>query len=149
MKFASTLKKIVAFTTVVVTLTTCAVFPVHASTKVSENRGSYFPRNAVAQETAINFAHRMYPCKIVKIVDTKDLTNNQITHRKNTVLIEKITSYSNGNHYSTCLKQYIVYNTKKTKKGTKITTYAIYNPCNNFIDDVTGVVDTTAPNFIR
>lgn len=147
MKFANTIKKVIAFATVIVTLTTCAAFP--SSALSFKNKGVTNPRNAVARETAVSFAHRMYPCKIVKIVDTKDLTNNQITHRKNTVLIEKITSYSNGNHYSTCLKQYLVYNTKRTKKGTKITTYAIYNPCDNFIDDITGVVDTTAPNYIR
>lgn len=148
MKF-NTLKKVAEFAIIIATLTTCAAFPAQASTKVSENRGSYFPRNAVAQETAINFAHRMYPCKIVRIVDTKDLTTKQITHRKGTVIIERITSYSNGNHYGTCLKNYIVYHTKKTNKGTKVITYAVYTPYSNFEDDVIGVTDTTAPNYIR
>ena len=148
MKF-NTLKKVAAFATVIVTLTTCAAFPTQASTKVSENRGVNSPRNAVAQETAINFAHRMYPARIVRIVDTKDLTTKQLTHRKGTVIIERITSYSNGNHYGTCLKQYQVYHTKKVSKNKKVITYAVYNPCDNFIDDITGVVDTTAPNYIR
>jgi hypothetical protein len=149
MKFANTIKKVIAFATIIATLATCAAFPVHASTKVSENRGSYFPRNAVAQETAINFAHRMYPCKIVRVVDTKDLTTKQLTHRKGVIYIEKITSFSNGNHYGTCLKQYQVYHTRKVSKNKRVVTYAVYNPCDNFIDDITGIVDTTAPNFIR
>lgn len=127
---------IVAVAVIAITTLT-SVFPVCATTVQS-----------TARANAVKFAHKMYPHHRVQVIDTSKLTEKHLENRGGTVIIEKITSYSRG-HRGLCLKKYTVYYTRKVSKNQKVVTYAVYNPCSNYTDDVTGVVDTTAPNYIR
>ena len=63
--------------------------------------------------------------------------------RKSTkyVYVETVKSTSDGGrHGHTSDGYYIKYNAK-VKKGTKVTSYLIYNPKTKYIDDVVAVVD--------
>lgn len=65
-----------------------------------------------------------------------------ITHRKGKpyILVEKNVSVSHGRYGLINGKWYIVYN-KYVRPGKLVTSYSIYNPHNNAIDDVIAVVD--------
>ena len=75
-----------------------------------------------------------------KIKYVKNPSYKRITHRKGTVLVEIIKSKSKGRYGVTRNGCRIKYN-KKVKKGKKVTSYCIYNPHNNYCDDVVAVVD--------
>ena len=79
-----------------------------------------------------------YPDLIVQQVS--DASIYQIEHRKGTVLVEVFTSTSAGDHGYTADGYYIAYN-KEVPKGKKVTSYVIYNPDNNYTDDVVAVID--------
>lgn len=60
---------------------------------------------------------------------------------KKIVYVEKIISFSSGKWYGyTKDKHYITYN-KNVKKNKKVVSYCIFNPKNNYIDDVIAVID--------
>ena len=76
----------------------------------------------------------------LKIVYVRNAAESDITNRRGTVLVEIIKSVSHGRHGYTRDGYYIAYN-RKVRKGKTVTSYAIYNPDNNCIDDVVAVVD--------
>lgn len=76
----------------------------------------------------------------LKVRFVKNPTYKKITHRKGTVLVEIVKSTSHGKYGYTRDGCYIAYN-KRVKKGKTVTSYCIYNPKNNAIDDVVAVVD--------
>ena len=105
----------------------------------------YDSKAVTSKKLAKAFTKANYPkCKVVFIgqVDTKKEWK-RITHRKgkNIVYIEKCISKSKGKYGRTIKgKHYIRYN-KKVNKGKKVTSYLIWNPYNNYSDDVVAVVD--------
>ena len=65
---------------------------------------------------------------------------NEITNRKGTALVEVVRSRSEGRRGRLADGTLIKYN-KKVKKGKRVTSYLIWNPRNDFDDDIAAVVD--------
>ena len=81
--------------------------------------------------------------KPVKIISSNGNFTKIILHRKgkNYILVRKIVSYSSGKKYGwTKDGRYIGYN-KKVPKNKKVVSYFIYNPRNNYFDDLLWIVD--------
>jgi hypothetical protein len=78
----------------------------------------------------------------VQVVDSHKLSAWRITHRKGRkiVLVEKVTSVSQGKWGLQYGRYYIAYN-KRVRRGKKVVSYCIYNPKTNYIDDLVAVVD--------
>ena len=75
--------------------------------------------------------------------DTKKL-NNMISHRKGKILINVVKGIvldNKGNGKDTA-GYYIGYNPKKYKKGDTVQSVFVFNPANNYEDDVLYRVDT-------
>lgn len=78
------------------------------------------------------------------VIDTSKLTYKVITHRKGTVIIERaIGKVINNSKDGRVLNQggnteydYISYRGVDCKKGDIIVTYLLYNPENNYCDDI-------------
>lgn len=77
-----------------------------------------------------------------KIVYFTKWNEKKILHRKGKkiVYVEKSYSYSHGWYGLSKEGYYTCYN-KKVKEGKKVTTYCIYNPYTNYVDDIVAVVD--------
>lgn len=91
------------------------------------------------------YIKKHYNTKKYKVVykPSYRLTESMITHRKQkkVIYVEVVKSISHGKYgYATSGDWYIYYN-KRVKKGKRVTSYCIYNPKNNYIDDVVAVVD--------
>lgn len=87
---------------------------------------------------------RQYNKTKIKIVkDYSKKTEKIITHRKgkNYIVVEKFVSYSCGGRYGYSKDGYYITYNKKVKKNKRVISYCIYNPYNNYFDDVTYVVD--------
>ena len=63
-----------------------------------------------------------------------------IFHHKGKMIVEVVKTTSKGKYGITKDGYHIRYN-KKVKKGKKVTSYLIYNPKTNAIDDVVAVID--------
>lgn len=81
------------------------------------------------------YCKKHFPKRKIKFVKEND---RRLLRRKSKkyIHVEKIISRSN----KTSKGYYIAYNTK-VPKGKRITSYCIWNPCNNIEDDVVAVVD--------
>lgn len=81
------------------------------------------------------YCRKHFPKRKIKFVKEND---RRLLRRKSKkyVYVEKIVSRSN----KTSKGYYIAYNTN-TPKGKRITSYCIWNPCNNIEDDILAVVD--------
>ena len=60
---------------------------------------------------------------------------------KKIVYVEIIKSKSNGDKSGRTKEGYYIAYNKKVKKGKKVVSYCLYNPNNNYCDDVIAVVD--------
>lgn len=92
-----------------------------------------------------NYIKRNYDLKAfsVKYIKSKKLTYKMIRSRvgKNIIYVEVCKSVANGNRHGVQDgKYYIAYN-KNVRKDKHVTSYCIWNPCNNYCDDVEAVVD--------
>lgn len=92
-----------------------------------------------------NYIRHNYDLKAykVKYIKSTKLTYKMIRSRagKNIIYVEVCKSVSKGNkHGLQDGKYYIAYN-KNVVKGKRVTSYCVWNPCNNYCDDVTTVVD--------
>lgn len=77
----------------------------------------------------------------LNVVDSSELTYRKITHRKHTVILERcIGKVTNKNKDGKVLNAnegyYISYKGVVCRKGDIIVTYFLWNPENNFDDDV-------------
>ena len=75
--------------------------------------------------------------------DLKKLTN-LLSKRKGKIIVEIVTGKvvnNNGDGKDSC-GYYIAYDKKKFKKGDKVQTVFVYNPENNYTDDILYRVDT-------
>ncbi len=70
-----------------------------------------------------------YTIKVVKHVPKN---RNDCKH----VYIEKVSTVANGGYLGKTKEGYTIKYNKKVKKGKKVVVYLIYNPSNNYIDDV-------------
>ena len=90
------------------------------------------------------YIKKHYNTKKYKVVykSSKKLTEKMLTHRKQkkVIYVEVVKSISYGKYGYTSDHSYIYYN-KSVKKGKRVTSYCIYNPKNNYIDDVVAVID--------
>ena len=84
------------------------------------------------------FCRKHYGNKKIKYV--KNPSYKRLTHRKGKILVEIVKSKSCGRYGYDKDGGYIRYN-KRVKKGKTVTSYLIYNPKNNAIDDIVAVVD--------
>lgn len=128
MKRIEVIKHIITVITLV-TLAVTIVLPVGASAKEKTTNWGLVK----------SYCEKHYPnYKVVKV----PFDDKRLTHRagKKVVYVEKVTSKSKGKYGLIKNKYYIRYN-KKVKKGKKVTSYIIYNPKNNAIDDAVAVVD--------
>lgn len=92
-----------------------------------------------------NYIVRNYDLKAYKIkyIKSTRLTNKMIRERatKHIIYIEICKSVSSGGKSDTQDGKYYVAYNKKVRKGKKVTSYCIWNPCTNYCDDITAVVD--------
>jgi len=79
----------------------------------------------------------------MQVVDTSELTYYDITHRKGSVLVERVIGKVKNNkkdgrvlNHGNNPYNYISYKGIKCKKGDIIVTYVLYNPENNYEDDI-------------
>lgn len=80
----------------------------------------------------------------LNVIDTSKLTYKAITHRKGTVIVERvigkvITDQKDGkvlNQVGNTEYDYISYKNVDCKQGDVIVTYLLYNPENNYCDDI-------------
>ena len=88
--------------------------------------------------------------KKIKVIESNKITDKElwtiIENRKSkkVIYVEKVISISDGNKhgwYDTPDGKYIIGYNKKVKAGRKVTSYIIWNPKNNYEDDVLYVVD--------
>lgn len=78
------------------------------------------------------------------VIDTSKLTLSEITHRKGIIIVERVigevvTDDKDGkmlNQVGNTEYDYISYKGVDCKKGDVIVTYLLYNPENNYCDDV-------------
>lgn len=81
------------------------------------------------------YCQKHFPKRKIKFVKEND--RRLLRHKsKKYIYVEKIISRSN----KTSKGYYIAYNTN-APKGKRITSYCIWNPCNNIEDDILAVVD--------
>lgn len=128
MKHITVIKHIITVITLV-TLAVTIIFPVGVSAKEK-------PTNWGLVKT---YCEKHYPnYKVVKV----PFDDKRLLHRtdKKVVYVENVTSKSKGKYGVIKGKYHIKYN-KKVKKSKKVTSYLIYNPKNNAVDDVVAVVD--------
>ena len=87
-----------------------------------------------------NYCHKNYPECTIKYFKNynPDIMENRAN--KSVVYVEVIKSKSCGKYGRTKEGYRIAYN-KKVRKNKKVTSYCIYNPYNNYCDDVVAVVD--------
>lgn len=79
----------------------------------------------------------------VRYAKNDQLTEKTMINRANKkiIYIEVTKSISCGNGYGKIDGKWRVAYNKKVAKGKKVTSYAIYNPHTNYIDDVVAVID--------
>lgn len=126
------MKRLLLCATLVATLFTAA--PTTTQAKTNKDK-----------QLVSRYIKKHYNTKKYKVVykPSKKLTEHMITHRKQkkVIYVEVVKSISHGHYgYTTNGNWYIYYN-KRVKKGKRVTSYCIYNPKNNYIDDVVAVVD--------
>lgn len=126
------MKRLLLYATIVATLFTAA--PVNTQAKANKDK-----------QLVNTYIKKHYNTKKYKVVykPSYRLSAYMITHRKQkkVIYVEVVKSISHGDHgYATNGNWYIYYN-KRVKKGKRVTSYCIYNPKNNYIDDVVAVVD--------
>ena len=97
-----------------------------------------------SRNLAIAWANTNYPkCKI-KFIKLNNKGWKKLENRKGKkiVYIEKCITISNGKGGGFTKKghYYVAYN-KKVKKGKKVTSYFVYNPYTNYVDDIVAAVD--------
>ena len=90
------------------------------------------------RELAEQYAEEHYKTAQVEFV--RNATEQELTHRNGKVLIEIIDSKSDGKSGTTEDGYYIAYN-KTVPVGEYVTSYIIYNPDTDYVDDVVAVVD--------
>jgi len=81
---------------------------------------------------AKQWAKAHYPNKVIKVVGYGKVPSD----RKGKVYIERIPTVSKGGYKGKTPDGYFVKYAKKVKKGKKEICYAVYNPNNNYSDDV-------------
>ena len=79
----------------------------------------------------------------VKYINTNKLTDRMIRERavKHTIYVEIIKSVSSGGKSGRYGKNYYLVYNKRVRKGKKVTSYCVWNPCNSYCDDVLAVAD--------
>ena len=79
----------------------------------------------------------------VKYINTNKLTPKMIRERavKHTIYVEIIKSISAGGKHGTYGKNYYIAYNKRVRKGKKVTSYCVWNPCNSYCDDVEAIAD--------
>lgn len=90
------------------------------------------------RELAIQYAEEHYKTAEVEFV--RNATEKDITERNGKVLVEVIDTESHGEYGLDENGCYVSYN-KTVPVGKYVTSYIIYNPETNGIDDVVAVVD--------
>lgn len=92
-----------------------------------------------------DYIRRNYDLKAyrVKYVATGKLTDKMIRERavKHTIYVEIIKSVSSGGKSGRYGKNYYIVYNKRVRKGKKVTSYCVWNPCNAYCDDVEAVAD--------
>ena len=68
----------------------------------------------------------------IKVVTCAPTNRNDGEH----VYIEKVSTVAKGSYWGSTKKGYSIKYNKKVKKGTKVIIYLVYNPSNNFTDDI-------------
>ena len=90
------------------------------------------------RQLVTEYVERHYPEYHIKF--DRHVTYREVTRRQGTVLVEIIETVSHG-RYGLTRDGYGVYYNRRVKRGKRVTSYLIYNPENNVIDDVVAVVD--------
>lgn len=122
------MKKIITLVTVIAIVMTAAA-PVNAASRSDK-------------QLVKAFCQKHYKGCKVKYIASKNLTAKKLTSRKGKkiVIVEVVKTTSQGWSGLTKEGHYIAYN-KKAKKGKAVTSYIIYNPKSNHVDDTAAVVD--------
>ena len=107
---------------------------------------TFTPKNPVQ---ASNQAETVYKCNKVQIMHVKtksdlDKFNKLASHRKGKILVEIVegTVLDNKGNGESNTGYYIGYNKKHFKKGNKVQSVFVYNPENNYCDDIIFRCDT-------
>ena len=109
---------------ILIVMVLCLAFPSCGSAGTS-NR-------AIAKQ----WAKEHYPNKVIKVVEYGKVPND----RKGKVYIERVPTTSLGGYKGKTPDEYIVKYAKKVKKGNKEVCYSVYNPNNNYSDDVVAFI---------
>ena len=103
----------------------------------------YDPSCITNKKLVVAYAKANYPNHKIQFI-TLNNGHKKLKNRKGKyiVYIEKCVTKSNGKGGGFTKKghYYVAYN-KKVKKGKKVTSYFVYNPKTNYVDDVVAVVD--------
>lgn len=114
---------------------------VYDAAKVKAIRRARKARKVTNRRLVRRFIRRHYG-KNKKYKYIKNPNRYTITHRKNKkVIVEIVKSVSRGGRYGRTTDGYTIKYNKRVKKGRKVTSYFIWNPNNNYDDDVVAVVD--------
>ena len=91
----------------------------------------------------------VYKCKNVQIMHVRteknlDKFNKLVSHRKGKILVEIVegTVLDNKGNGKDSMGYYVGYNKSQFKKGDRVQSIFVYNPENNYIDDVVFRCDT-------
>lgn len=105
-----------------------------------ENSSPVFAQNDKDKKIVRKYCKKNFPK--LKIVFLKTYNEKKLLHRKNCgkIYVEKVVSWSEG-HYGYDKDGYYIYYNKYVKKGKRVVSYLVYNPKNNYCDDVIAVVD--------
>ena len=101
---------------------------------------SVFAKSDKNRKIAKQYCKEHYPK--LKVVFLKKYDEKKLLHRKNCgkIYVERVISWSEG-HYGYDKDGYYIWYNKKVKKGKKVISYLVYNPTNNYCDDVIAVID--------
>ena len=101
---------------------------------------SVFAKSDKNRKIAKQYCKEHYPK--LKVVFLKRYDEKKLLHRKNCgkIYVERVISWSKG-HYGYDKDGYYIWYNKKVKKGKKVISYLVYNPTNNYCDDVIAVID--------
>lgn len=124
-------KKTIAMVMVATTIMSASI-----NVQAKDNKMDWYRLQAIEIETEANQ---------MQVVDSEDLTYEQIIHRKGTILVERIIGKVKNNKKDGRVLNvpknekyynYISYKDIDCKKGDIIVTYLLYNPETNGEDDI-------------
>lgn len=97
---------------------------------------SLIPKATTNKGPVKAYCKKHYKTRTIKYTNYKP-------YRKSTkyVYVETVKSVSDGGRHGHTKDGYYIQYNAKVKKGTKVTSYLIYNPKTKYIDDVVAVVD--------